>query len=124
MNGRLLFPLGRGLLALAFIGPGGMHLLEGWRAQRMSASAAVALIEVGAGLAVQLDWQVRWIARALAIFLVADEAAGPQSRSLVPPALHEQQPHQRLDAREVDASAAGGVFVIERDVTLGISPEW
>ena len=42
MNGRLLFPLGRGLLALAFIGPGGTNLLEGWRAQQMSASAAVA----------------------------------------------------------------------------------
>lgn len=44
MRGRLLFPLGRGLLALAFIGPGGMHLLEGWREQQMSASTAVALL--------------------------------------------------------------------------------
>jgi hypothetical protein len=71
MKGRLLFPLGRGLLALAFIGPGGMHLLEGWREQQMSASTAVALLEVGAGFAVLLGWQVRWIALALAVFLVA-----------------------------------------------------
>lgn len=59
MKGRLLFLLGRGLLALAFIGPGGMHLLEGWREQQMSASTAVALLEVRAGFAVLLGWQVR-----------------------------------------------------------------
>jgi len=57
MNVRLLFPLGRGLLALAFIGPGGTNLLEGWRAQQMSASAAVALLGDPADLPAELHRQ-------------------------------------------------------------------
>jgi len=75
MNGCLRLPLGRGLLALAFVGPGGVHLLERWRERQMSASAAVALLELGAGLAVLLGWQVRWVALALAAFLVGDAFA-------------------------------------------------
>ena len=93
MNRPLLFPLGRGLLALAFVGPGGVHLLERWRERQMSASAAVALLELGAGLAVLLGWQVRWVALALAAFLVADAFAAHAFWHAVPPDLHNQLLH-------------------------------
>jgi len=59
MNGQLPLWLGRGLVALPFVGPGGVHLLERWSERQMPASAAVALLELGAGLAVLLGWQAR-----------------------------------------------------------------
>ena len=110
MNGRLLFPLGRGLLALAFIGPGGMHLLEGWRAQQMSASTAVALLEVGAGFAVLLGWQVRWIALALAVFLVTDAFASHAFWHAVPSDQHNHLVHFFKNA------ALAGAFLLQGEL--------
>ena len=110
MKGRLLFPLGRGLLALAFIGPGGMHLLEGWREQQMSASVAVALLEIGAGLAVLLGWQARWIALALAVFLVTDAFASHAFWHAVPPDQHNHLVHFFKNA------ALAGAFLLQAEL--------
>jgi len=107
MNGQLPLWLGRGLLALAFVGPGGVHLLERWSERQMSASAAVALLELGAGLAVLLGWQVRWVALALAAFLVADAFAAHAFWHAVPPDLHNQLLHFFKNA------ALAGAFVLQ-----------
>jgi len=38
-------PLGRAMLAMAFLGPGGMHLRNAWRDFRVTSSIAVSLLE-------------------------------------------------------------------------------
>jgi putative oxidoreductase len=71
MNPTLVLPLGRALMALAFIGPGASHFLDSAK-QRNYTAAAVGAIEVAAGLALAFGWQVRWLALAAAAFLLAD----------------------------------------------------
>jgi hypothetical protein len=46
--------------------------------------------------------------------VAGDEARRVESGSDVAPALHERQPHQRLDAREVDPAGFARVLVVER----------
>jgi len=63
------------MLALAFLGPGGMHLLDAWREFQVPSSVTIALLECAAGLAVLLGWRVRWVALAPTLFLVGDAFA-------------------------------------------------
>jgi len=68
-------PLGRAMLAVAFLGPGGMHVLDAWRNFEVSSSVAVSLMECAAGVAVVLGWQARPVGIALAAFLLGDAFA-------------------------------------------------
>jgi putative oxidoreductase len=71
MNLTVILALGRVLMALAFIGPGAQHLLDSAK-QRNYTAAASGAVEVAAGLALALGWQVRWLALAAAAFLLVD----------------------------------------------------
>lgn len=93
MNGCPRLPLGRGMLALAFLGPGGMHLLDAWREFEVPPSVAFALLECAAGLAVLLGWQMRPVALALAAFLVGDAFAAHAFWQAVPPDQQNQLLH-------------------------------
>ena len=93
MNECLLMRLGRGMLALAFMGPGGTHLIDAWRDFQMPSSVAIAMLECGAGLAVLLGWQVRWVALALAVFLVGDAFATHGFWRAAPPEQQNQLLH-------------------------------
>jgi putative oxidoreductase len=71
MQPTVILTLARILMALAFIGPGASHFIESAR-QRNYTAAAIGAVEVSAGLALALGWQVRWLALAAAAFLVVD----------------------------------------------------
>jgi putative oxidoreductase len=75
MTNDLVFVAGRALPALAFIGPGSLHLFDGWRGRGLSATVAFAAVELAAGLALLMGWQARWIALALSVFLLVDAFA-------------------------------------------------
>jgi putative oxidoreductase len=67
----VILTLARILMALAFIGPGASHFIESAR-QRNYTAAAIGAVEVSAGLALALGWEVRWFAFAAAAFLLVD----------------------------------------------------
>ena len=50
--------------------------------------------------------------------VAGDKAAGVEPRGLVAQPLHQRQPHQRLHARQVDATVLAGVLVLERVVGI------
>lgn len=62
---------GRVLMAAAFIGPALSHLADSVN-RRVATEVAMALVEVVAGLALAAGRQLRWIALAVAAFLVVD----------------------------------------------------
>ena len=71
MNADAQLIVGRALMAGAFIGPALSHLADSV-SRRVASGAAVALVELAAGLALALGWQLRWVALAAAAFLVVD----------------------------------------------------
>jgi len=118
MNSPLTLWLGRGLLALAFMGPGGAHLLERWRERQMSASAGVALLELGAGLAILVGWQVRWVGLALAVFLLADAFVSHAFWHVVPSDQRNQLLHFFKNA------ALAGAFLLQGSLSSATSQAW
>jgi putative oxidoreductase len=107
--------IGRGLMALAFIGPGLAHLIESV-GRRATAAAAVAAVEVAAGVALALGWQARWIALAAGIFLVVDAFVAHAFWTAIP----QEQRSQLLHFFK--SIALAGAFLVLSDTKLPAPP--
>ena len=92
MSPTLILVLGRVLMALAFIGPGAQHLLDSARL-RHDTAATVGAVEVAAGLALALGWQVRCFALAAGAFLLVDAFAAHAFWTAAPQELRNQLLH-------------------------------
>jgi len=107
--------IGRVLMALAFTGPGLAHLIES--VGRLAATAAaVAAVEVAAGVALALGWQVRWMALAAGIFLVIDAFVAHAFWTAIP---QEQRSHLLHFFKNI---ALAGAFLVLSDTGLPAPP--
>ena len=94
MDSHAVLQSGRALLALAFVGPGVARLVDAWRnGGSPGSAAALAAVELGAGLGLMFGVQVRWLAAALALFLLVDAFVAHSFWHALPPEQRNQLLH-------------------------------